>query len=75
MKGVTDLLDHLTTWRGAPLELASVRPGVTGLSLAPSWWACCHGALLVVLDHLLLLELMRVCIVLDVAPVAVTQPP
>ena len=70
-----DLLVRPTTWRGAPLELASVRPGVTGLGLAPSWWACCHGALLVVLDHLLLLEFMRVCIVLDVAPVAVTQPP
>ena len=52
-----------------------MRPGVTGLGLAPSWWASCHGALLVVLDHLLLLEFMRVCIVLDVAPVAVTQPP
>ena len=52
-----------------------MRPGVTGLGLAPGWWAYCHGAPLVVLDHLLLLEFMRVCIVLDVAPVAVTQPP
>ena len=72
---VTDLLVHSMTWRGAPLGLASTRPGVTGLGLAPSWWACCHGALLVVLDHLLLLEFMRVCIVLDVALVAVTQLP
>ena len=37
--------------------MASVRPGVTGLGLAPGWWAYCHGAPLVVLDHLLLLEL------------------
>ena len=72
---VTDLLVHPTTWRGAPLELASVRPGVTGLGLASSWWAYCHGAPLVVLNHLLLLEFMFVCIVLGVAPVAAVQLP
>ena len=70
---VTDLLVHSTTWRGAPLVLASVRPGVTGLGLAPSWWAYCHGAPLVVVNHLLLLEFMFVCIALDVAPVVTTQ--
>ena len=75
VKRVTDLLVYPTTWRGAPLELASVRPGVTGLGLASSWWACCHGAPLVVLFHLLLLEFMYVCIVLGVAPVAAAQLP
>ena len=75
VKRVTDLLVYLTTWRGAPLELASVRPGVTGLGLESSWWAYCHGAPLVVLFHLLLLEFMYVCIVLGVAPVAAVQLP
>ena len=75
MKGVIDLLVHSTTWRGAPLELASMRPGVTGLGLASSWWAYCHGAPLVVLNHLLLLEFMFVCFALGVAPVAAAQLP
>ena len=57
------------------MELVSVRPGVTGLGLAPSWWAYCHGAPLVVLSHLLLLEFMFVCIALGVAPVAAAQLP
>ena len=55
--------------------VASVRPGVTGLGLASSWWACCHGAPLVVLFHLLLLEFMYVCNALGVAPVAAAQLP
>ena len=75
VKRVTDLLVHSTTWRGAPLELASMRPGVTGLGLASSWWAYCHGAPLVVLNHLSLLEFMFVCIALGVAPVAAAQLP
>ena len=57
------------------MELASVWPGVTGLGLASSWWAYCHGAPLVVLNHLLLLEFMFVCVVLGVAPVAAMQLP
>ena len=57
------------------MELASVQPGVAGLGLAPSWWAYCHGAPLVVLSHLLLLESMFVCIALGVAPVAAAQLP
>ena len=75
VKRVIDLLVHSTTWRGAPLELASVRPGVTGLGLASSWWAYCHGAPLVVLNHLSLLKFMFVCIALGVAPVAAMQLP
>ena len=55
--------------------LASAWPGVMGLGLASSWWAYCHGAPLVVLSHLLLLEFMFVCIALDVAPVAAAQLP
>ena len=71
----TDLLVHSMTWCGAPLGMASTRPGVTGLGLASSWWAYCHGAPLVVLNHLLLLEFMFVCIALGVAPVAAAQLP
>ena len=65
----------LTTWRGAPLDLASVRPEVTGLDFTSSWWAYCHGAPLVVLSHLLLLVYMYVCIALGAAPVAAAQLP
>ena len=75
VKRVTDLLVHSMTWRGAPSELASMRPGVTGLGLASSWWAYCHGAPLVVLNYLLLLEFMFVYIALGVAPVAAAQLP
>ena len=57
------------------MELASMRPGVTGLGLASSWWAYCYVAPLVVLNHLLLLEFMFVCIALGVAPAAAVQLP
>ena len=57
------------------MELASMRPGVTGLGLASSWWAYCHGAPLVVWFHLLLLEFMYICIELGVAPVVAMQLP
>ena len=46
-----------------------------GARRSSNQWAYCHGAPLVVLFHLLLLEFMYVCIALGVVPIATAQLP